>query len=163
MDINQSVKNAASGAEKSHRKIFNALKQMANHDVDALFHGAHEHVFSYTDCLACANCCKTTPALITSEDINRIAPSLGLTVKSFRAHYVRTDDDGDEVIKTTPCPFLQSDNACAIYEVRPRACREYPHTDRKKMKQILALTWENRSVCPAVLDMVDDIGRDLDV
>jgi uncharacterized protein len=161
MSPQKSIKDAATGTEKSHRKVFNTLQQMSPHDVDALFHGAHERVFSYTDCLACANCCKTTPALITSEDVNRIAPSLGLTAKKFRLLYTRTDEDGDEVIKTTPCPFLQSDNACAIYGVRPKSCREYPHTDRKKMKQILAITWENRSVCPAVFDMVESIERDL--
>jgi uncharacterized protein len=161
MNPGKSLEDAASGSEKSHRKVFNTLKQMSPHDVDALFHGAHESVFSYTDCLACANCCKTTPALITSEDVNRIAPSLGLTVKKFRALYVRTDEDGDEVIKSTPCPFLQSDNACSIYQVRPRACREYPHTNRRKMKQILDITWENRSVCPAVFDMIESIEKDL--
>jgi Fe-S-cluster containining protein len=25
------------------------------------------------------------------------------------------------------------DNKCSIYEVRPKACREYPHTDRKNL------------------------------
>jgi len=161
MNLGKSLKDTAKASEQSHRQTFHTLKQMSPHDVDALFHGAHEHVFSYTDCLSCANCCKTTPALITSEDINRIAPSIGLSTKQFRAQYVRTDEDGDEVIKTTPCPFLQPDNACSIYEVRPKACKEYPHTNRKKMKQILAITWENRSVCPAVFYMIESIEKDL--
>ncbi len=31
----------------------------------------------------------------------------------------------------SPCPFLGDDNYCSVYEARPKACREYPHTDRK--------------------------------
>jgi Fe-S-cluster containining protein len=60
------------------------------------------------------------------------------------------DEEGDWVLKTAPCHFLQDDNKCAIYEVRPLACREYPHTDRKNMQQILNLTLKNTLICPAV-------------
>lgn len=30
-----------------------------------------------------------------------------------------------------PCPLLGRDNYCAVYADRPKACREYPHTDRR--------------------------------
>jgi hypothetical protein len=46
------------------------------------------------------------------------------------------------------------DNYCMIYEIRPRACREYPHTNRRRFHQILKLTWRNTLVCPAVLEIV---------
>jgi Fe-S-cluster containining protein len=36
-----------------------------------------------------------------------------------------------------------------IYEVRPKACREFPHTDRKKFQQISDLTLKNIPICPA--------------
>jgi uncharacterized protein len=61
------------------------------------------------------------------------------------------------VLKSSPCPFLLPDNACMVYEDRPKACREYPHTDRKKMHQILGLTHRNSLVCPAVLKIIDQI------
>jgi Fe-S-cluster containining protein len=41
--------------------------------------------------------------------------------------------------------------------VRPKACREYPHTDRKHMHQIMDLTYRNTLVCPAVGLMVERI------
>jgi len=44
-----------------------------------------------------------------------------------------------------------------VYEVRPKACREFPHTDRNRMHQILELTRKNVEVCPAVFDMVERI------
>jgi Fe-S-cluster containining protein len=67
------------------------------------------------------------------------------------------DEDGDYVFKSSPCPFLASDNACSIYEFRPKACREYPHTNRPQMKQILDLTFKNATVCPAVKEILKRI------
>ncbi|NBU47652.1 MAG: YkgJ family cysteine cluster protein, partial [Flavobacteriales bacterium] len=61
------------------------------------------------------------------------------------------------VLKSSPCTFLGDDNYCNIYEVRPLACREYPHTDRKNMFQILDLTAQNSKICPAVSRIVQKI------
>ncbi|MFZ9981444.1 MAG: YkgJ family cysteine cluster protein [Cyclobacteriaceae bacterium] len=60
-------------------------------------------------------------------------------------------------MKSSPCPFLGDDNYCSVYEVRPKACREYPHTDRRKVSQILDLTFRNTLVCPAVLNILDRV------
>ena len=102
------------------------------------------------DCLTCANCCKTTSPIFLQTDISRIAKYLGIKAMDFQSEYLNLDDEDDFVLKKAPCPFLQSDNTCEIYEVRPKACREYPHTDRKRMDQILDLTLKNASICPAV-------------
>jgi hypothetical protein len=37
------------------------------------------------------------------------------------------------------------------------ACREYPHTDRKNMYQILDLAAQNSLICPAVSKIVQKI------
>jgi Fe-S-cluster containining protein len=74
--------------------------------------------------------------------------------------YLFRDEDGDYVFKGAPCPFLGADNACLVYEDRPKACREYPHTDRKNMLGILDLTLKNTLVCPAVLKIFYEIGKD---
>ena len=79
----------------------------------------------------------------------------------FEAAYLKIDEDGDYVFQSMPCPFLQTDNYCMIYEDRPKACREYPHTDRKKMKQLFKLTLKNSSCCPAVEKMLDSIASRL--
>jgi Fe-S-cluster containining protein len=73
--------------------------------------------------------------------------------------YLRVDEDKDYVVKSSPCPFLGADNYCSVYEDRPKACREYPHTDRKKMVQILDLTLKNTQVCPAVFEMVERLKK----
>lgn len=77
----------------------------------------------------------------------------------FIDKYLRIDEDKDYVLKQSPCPFLDSDNYCLVYEDRPNACRDYPHTDRKKMEQILDLTYRNTLVCPAVLEMTERLKK----
>jgi len=77
--------------------------------------------------------------------------------KSFIKNYLRIDDDGDLVLQTTPCVFLQSDNMCSIYEIRPRACREYPHTDMKNQRRIFDITIRNGAICPAVFEILEQL------
>ena len=121
----------------------------------------HEEVFECTDCLKCANCCTTTGPLFTDKDISRIAKHLRIKPSEFTQQYLRIDEDRDYVLKSGPCTFLEEDNSCSIYEVRPKACREYPHTDRKKQNQLLNLTEKNIEVCPAVFNIVEKLKKEL--
>jgi hypothetical protein len=76
----------------------------------------------------------------------------------FTTKYLHIDEDNDWVLNQSPCAFLNlDDNKCSIYEYRPKACREYPHTDRKNMTQILDLTFRNTLVCPAVAEMAEKL------
>ena len=77
------------------------------------------------------------------------------------AQYLRIDEDNDYVFKSMPCPFLCSDNYCSIYENRPAACREYPHTDRRKFIQITDLTIKNSETCPAVFEILSRLKKEL--
>ena len=42
------------------------------------------------------------------------------------------DEEGDFVVRSTPCPFLGSDNLCSIYDVRPSDCARFPYTDERR-------------------------------
>ena len=81
--------------------------------------------------------------------------------KAFIAQYLRLDEDRDYVLQEVPCAFLGADNYCSIYDVRPKACREYPHTDRKKFHQITDLTLKNLSICPAAYNIVEAMKQRL--
>jgi uncharacterized protein len=149
----------AKSNKKANRKWFSSLSRRK--DLDMLFHREHEAVFQQTDCLTCANCCKTTSPIFRDVDINRIAKHLGLKPGDFTQKNLHIDQDGDWVLNTSPCLFLGDDNRCSIYEVRPKACREYPHTDRKNMAQVLDLTYRNTLVCPAVARITENIQQQL--
>jgi Fe-S-cluster containining protein len=120
----------------------------------------HNDAFDHINCLECANCCKTTSPIVIDRDIDRIAKHLKLKPSQMIEQYLQLDEEGDYVFRKTPCPFLMPDNYCMIYEVRPRACREYPHTDRARFHQILKLTWRNTLVCPAVLEIVEELRKE---
>jgi uncharacterized protein len=158
MDLAQFTAKAKKQADEN-RKFLNALKKKDPRKVDAAFHQQHEAVFEKTDCLTCANCCKTTSPIFYQTDIDRVAKALRVKPGDFVEKYLRIDEDKDYVLKSSPCPFLGADNYCSIYEDRPKACREYPHTNRKKMVQIMELTHENTMVCPAVLEMVERLKK----
>lgn len=134
----------------SNKKLVQRLKKLPEKEVDGLFHQLHDEVFQDIDCLKCANCCKTTSPIFRDVDIERLAKRLKVSASDFTSSYLSLDSDQDYVLKSSPCFFLNDDNTCQVYEDRPKACREYPHTDRKKMHQILNLTLKNTEVCPAV-------------
>jgi len=143
--------------KKENQEFYRRLKNKKPKNLDALFHAAHDEVFKTTDCLSCANCCKTTSPIFYQRDVERASKAVKLKPGNFIEKFLRVDEDGDLVFKTTPCPFLMQDNYCSIYEDRPNACREYPHTDRKKMQQLLDLTFKNTLVCPAVLRITEKL------
>jgi uncharacterized protein len=146
--------------QKSKNKAAETLKDLQRipkNQLDTVFHEAHERVFRHFDCLTCANCCKTTGPLFTKTDIERLARLFKLKINDFTDQYLKLDEDGDYVLKSVPCPFLMPDNKCFVYAERPMACREYPHTNRKNMQQILKLTVKNQEVCPAVDQILSQI------
>lgn len=142
--------DTALGQKKNYKSLVRKLKKKNAREVDNLFHTLHDEVFEEVDCLACANCCKTTSPIFRDVDVERLAKALRMPVVEFQKKYLTMDADRDWVLQTAPCPFLGEDNYCSVYEWRPKACREYPHTDRKNMLQILNLSLKNTEVCPAV-------------
>lgn len=142
---------------KEKRRFIENLKKKKPESLDSIVHALHEEAFSQFNCLDCANCCKTIGPRLIPSDIERMAKYLKMKVPDFYSKYIIADEDDDLVFADHPCPFLQSDNYCSVYEHRPRACREYPHTDRKRFHQILDLTYKNCETCPVVYDIVEEI------
>lgn len=138
-----------------HRKFLDRLKRRAPKNLDYIVGDVHEEVFEEVNCLTCANCCKTTGPLFTPKDIERIAKYLHMKPADFEKIYLRTDEDQDKVLRNLPCIFLMEDNYCSIYDVRPKACREYPHTDHKKIYTINHLMLKNTKICPAAYVFVE--------
>jgi len=159
-DLRDKLKTAKE-QKKASKKFLVNLKRVKAKKIDALFHEAHEEAFERIDCLDCANCCKTTSPIFRDVDIKRISSFLKMKAADFVETYLKLDEDGDYVLQKAPCSFLGEDNKCSIYEHRPLACREYPHTDRKNMYQLLDLSYRNTLICPAVHDIVCKIKKNL--
>jgi uncharacterized protein len=110
----------------------------------------HDEAFTKVNCLECANCCRNYSPRFKTPDIKRISKHLGMKESAFIETYLRLDEDGDYVVKSSPCPFLGSDNFCGIYDVRPSDCARYPYTDEDVLFKRPQLTLKNSTVCPAV-------------
>lgn len=153
------IQKLAKDKNPENKKFFDKLKKKPPKNLDYLMQELHDEEFKRTDCLACANCCKTTGPLFTTADIERIAKHFRLKPQQFIDQYLRIDEDNDYVLQSVPCTFLDSENYCLIYDVRPKACREFPHTDRKKFQQISNLTLKNVAICPAAYNIVEEMKR----
>ncbi|MGB6153790.1 MAG: YkgJ family cysteine cluster protein [Pricia sp.] len=156
--MEETLKQLPQKAGEKHaenKKFFKNLKRKPPKNLDYIMQELHEAEFERTDCLECANCCKTTGPLFTNADIERIAKHFRQKPQAFIEQHLRIDEDNDYVLQRVPCTFLGADNYCSIYDVRPKACREFPHTDRKKFQQISHLTLKNVAVCPAAFNIVE--------
>ncbi len=129
--------------------------------MDNQVHLLHKQASEEIDCLQCANCCRTLGPAIYDRDIERMAKALKMKPSEVVEKYLQVDEDHDYVFKSMPCPFLMTDNYCSIYESRPKACREYPHTDRKNFVQIYKLTIKNTYTCPIAFDVMLNLTKSI--
>ena len=155
----QQLPRMAQEKSKENKKFFAKLRKRPPKDLDYVMRDLHEAEFTQTNCLDCANCCKTTGPLFTNNDIERIAKHFRMKPQKFIDQYLRMDEDNDYVLQELPCAFLGADNYCSIYDVRPKACSEFPHTDRKKFHQISQLTLKNVAICPAAYNIVEEMKK----
>jgi len=159
--VNKVKKLSRREIRNQNTKLLKQLKQKKDGELDQIINNEHEKAFEKINCLDCANCCKTTGPLFTSRDVSRIAKSLRMKPGQFVDEYLREDEDKDYVLRSLPCTFLGDDNYCSIYDVRPKACSEYPHTGGRSLKKTLPLMMTNAAICPAVESMVDELLKNV--
>ena len=154
----------AKDALKENKKFFQKLKKKTPKNLDYIVQELHDETFAKTNCLSCANCCKTTSPIFTEKDIKRISKHFKMKEVQFIEQYLQRDEDDFMVLQQAPCSFLnETDNTCSIYDVRPKACSEYPHTNRRKFIQLAELTVKNTEICPAVYTIVEAMKEKIKV
>ncbi len=116
-------------------------------------------IFEEVECLDCARCCQYISPRFKVPDIKRIAKSLSMKESVLIETYLRVDDDGDFVVQSSPCPFLGEAHQCAIYDVRPRDCRNYPYTDSDQFVKRPRTTLANSVICPAVYQALERLSN----
>lgn len=155
-DFEKLTKDAKTN-KKANQKFFTFLKKKKFKDLDYVVSDLHDKAFEHIDCLDCGNCCKVLGPRILKKDIDKMAKALRMKSIDVINKYLRIDEDNDYVFKTMPCPFLMDDNYCSIYDARPKACEEYPHTESRKFHTLLDIALENTAVCPAIPEIIDGL------
>lgn len=122
----------------------------------ALAEAADQQTWKETDCLTCANCCKTMSPTYTKADLKRISAHFNMTPEAFIKKWLRKDRSGDYLNKTEPCQFLNlENNYCSIYEIRPADCAGFPHHTKKQFADYAHVFKQNVEYCPATYRWVE--------
>ncbi len=157
--VNDNWQKKAAANQKQYKQF---LKQADKNKVLKQLPDLHEEAFSKVDCLQCANCCKNYSPRFKTPDIKRISKHLKMKESVFIDTYLRLDEEGDYVVRSTPCPFLGADNYCSIYEQRPSDCERFPYTDEDVLLKRPSLTLKNVSFCPAVYYVMEKLLQHTD-
>jgi len=145
------------------RAFLRKLDVIVPEDMPELVAKADAEVWAGTDCLSCANCCKTMTPTYNRKDILRISKHLGMSPKAFSNKWLHQDpENGDWVNNEVPCQFLQADNKCSIYEVRPLDCAEFPHHNKKPFDDYNETFINNVEHCPATYDLVSRLKKKIE-
>jgi Fe-S-cluster containining protein len=146
-------------AKENQKKYAQFLKRCDQRKVIKLLPELHDEVFSKINCLDCGNCCKNHSPRFKQPDIKRISKYLGMKEGDFIQKFLRLDEENDFVNKAQPCQFLQTDNTCEIYDMRPSDCARYPYTDEDVLLKRPVLTLKNAEVCPAVFTILEELTK----
>ncbi len=105
------------------------------------------------ECTQCGNCCKIhgkyAYVYMREDEVTAIADYLQLSEEKFREQHCE-EDEGWTIIKMDEpaCPFLDEQNRCKIYPVRPKQCATWPFWDENLKEAI----WNGpvKDCCPGI-------------
>lgn len=155
----ENLSSRAQSKKRDFQQIASRVRKLKPQRADEIFRTLHHEAFEHIQCLDCAQCCRGLGPRLLKTDIERLSATLKMKSSAFETVYLRVDEDGDYVFRSMPCPFLMDDNHCMVYTSRPKACREYPHTDQKNIRSILSTCVKNTETCPAVFEIFEKLPQ----
>ncbi len=153
----QALRNWEKKSAERQKLYRQFLKRADRNKVLGQLNDLHAEAFTKVDCLQCARCCKQYSPRFKTTDIKRISRHLRMRESEFIETYLRVDEDGDFVTRSSPCPFLGADNHCSIYDERPSDCRRFPYTDEDVLVKRPAITLKNSSFCPITYLVLENL------
>ncbi|HVY76370.1 MAG TPA: YkgJ family cysteine cluster protein [Puia sp.] len=158
----RSFKRLVSHNKRKLRSFIGRLEKRRPKNLQVITLEANELAWAETNCLDCANCCKTMSPTYSRADVARIAAYLGMSQAAFRKKWLYKDNTGDWINKKQPCQFLDANtNLCTIYPVRPRDCAGFPYHSTKKIVDYAHMYRQNVEYCPATYRLIEQIQSGL--
>lgn len=84
-------------------------------------------ILKRVNCRRCGFCCKSCNAMLSKQDIDLLCRYLECSFEELYEKYM--DKNARIPYLKLPCPFLNKDNNCDVYPVRPKPCREFPFNE----------------------------------
>jgi Fe-S-cluster containining protein len=149
--------------KKALRYFLTKIENNPPKNLDEIADKIDKELWAETNCLSCANCCKTMTPTYTFQDMKRISAHFNMKIKEFKAKWLYRDKKSKDWMNvSTPCQFLDSKtNKCTIYEIRPEDCEGFPHLAKKKMVHYIHVHKQNIKHCPATYRMVEKLKERL--
>lgn len=147
------------GDKEENKKFGNVLKRIDQKKAIRKLPELSDKAFEKFNCLDCGNCCRNYSPRFKTPDIKRIAKVLKVKEGELIEKYLRLDDEGDYVTSVSPCPFLEKENRCSIYEDRPSDCRRFPYTDEDVFVKRPRITLKNVTFCPIAHDVMKQLSE----
>ena len=168
MKVETDLKKIKETAEKKEDENWEFRSFLKGYDIeveelDSVVHRLYEGVYREIDCTACGNCCREISPVLEQEDIERLSRGLGISPENFRERFlVKDEKDYSEgfIFNKKPCPFLKV-NLCSHYELRPEACRSFPHLHKEEFGFRLIGVVKNYDVCPIVFNVYEQLKAEL--
>lgn len=143
-------------------RMFLKAKDMSVEELDKLVFQTTDEVWAKVDCTTCGNCCKEVGPVLNQQDVELLASRLGMTVEAVIQTYLKPEEYPDEAgqrweMRVRPCPLLDKDNRCTVYEDRPDACRRYPYLHEPDFVFRMLGMAERASTCPIVFEVLEQL------
>jgi uncharacterized protein len=156
MSIVPAFKKSLRINQRRYRSFLTRLERHRIPGIEKIRAEADTEAWKQTDCLTCANCCRSMTPTFTKQDLERIAPHFKMTVEEFKDKWLHKDRNGDWMNRKQPCQFLNlKDNKCSIYAIRPADCAGFPHHTKKNMDDYMHVYKQNVEYCPATYKWVE--------
>jgi uncharacterized protein len=152
------------GEAKAEENLDFRRRLSAHHHPEAPLKILAEGIARKIDCTACANCCRYSTVTVSQAEIEAIARHLGTTAEEAARQYTANDPDepGARILASTRdgCIFL-SGNLCAVYEARPRACRDFPQIapGRRSLSGRASSLGRWIPLCPIVYNVFEEYKK----
>ncbi len=136
----------------------------ARHQPLGPFHILANEIQQHVDCTECANCCRFSIVSVNHAEIEAIARHLDCAVEEVLRKYTEPDreNSGARVLRSTRqgCVFLAG-NLCAVYTVRPKACRDFPYiaSETRSLGGRLSSICRWAALCPIVFNALESYKR----
>ncbi|MCZ2150587.1 MAG: YkgJ family cysteine cluster protein [Bryobacterales bacterium] len=136
----------------------------AHHYPEEPFHILAAEIQSEMDCTQCANCCRQMVVSASDAAVEAIADHLNIPPEEVIRLYTMPDPKapGNRLLRQADdaCIFLDG-NLCMIYEVRPKACRDFPHVAAhpRTLGSRFSSLCRNAWLCPIIYNAIEGYKR----
>lgn len=136
------------------------LRRFPSATLDTLVEKVNAGIAPQIDCKQCANCCKNLRAAAFENELPILADSKQISIQTFKSAYLQPYQEA-YYFKDKPCPMLQSDGLCQVYDQRPICCQTFPNLIGEHFKYRFHLVIEKYAICPIVFNVVETLKTTL--